>query len=134
MGAGLLVGTALAVILPEGVEALQPKHSHCMSLLYCFNCICLFTVVPHNHHKDTHIAKQILEESNEENDAAAHPPRIVPKDAEMHAEFVFVLLNLFLKMVFSVFQWMLMHMVMEIHKQKERSDKFMLNLIKVCVF
>jgi zinc transporter 9 len=71
LGAGLLVGTALAVILPEGVEALQPKHSH---------------LVPHNHHKDTHIAKQILEESNEENDAAAHPPRIVPKDAEMHAD------------------------------------------------
>uniref|UniRef100_A0AC34GA82 Zinc transporter ZIP9 n=1 Tax=Panagrolaimus sp. ES5 TaxID=591445 RepID=A0AC34GA82_9BILA len=69
LGAGLLVGTALAVILPEGVEALQPKHSH---------------VSPHNTHKDTHIAKQILEESNGENDA--HPPRIVPKDAEMHAD------------------------------------------------
>uniref|UniRef100_A0A914YAL3 Uncharacterized protein n=1 Tax=Panagrolaimus superbus TaxID=310955 RepID=A0A914YAL3_9BILA len=69
LGAGLLVGTALAVILPEGVEALQPKHSH---------------VSPHNSHKDTHIAKQILEESNGENDA--HPPRIVPKDAEMHAD------------------------------------------------
>jgi zinc transporter 9 len=68
LGAGLLVGTALSVILPEGVEALQPKLQPYVS----------------SHHKDNHIAKQILEEnSNGANDG--HPPRIVPKDAEMHA-------------------------------------------------
>uniref|UniRef100_A0AC34Q078 Zinc transporter ZIP9 n=1 Tax=Panagrolaimus sp. JU765 TaxID=591449 RepID=A0AC34Q078_9BILA len=72
LGAGLLVGTALSVIIPEGVEALQGvphHHSHVQKLSV---------------HQENHKAQKILEETaNAQNED--HQPRIVPKDASMNA-------------------------------------------------
>ena len=42
LGAGLLVGTALSVILPEGIEALQPRPSHRKLNLIIFVTITIF--------------------------------------------------------------------------------------------
>jgi len=72
LGAGLLVGTALSVIIPEGVEALQPPHSHSEPAKQMIV-----------HPQDSHKAQEILE--GQQNTQDNHPPRIVPKDAEMNA-------------------------------------------------
>uniref|UniRef100_A0A7E4W563 Zinc transporter ZIP9 n=1 Tax=Panagrellus redivivus TaxID=6233 RepID=A0A7E4W563_PANRE len=78
LGAGLLVGTALAVILPEGIEVLQDSQ--------------IAVAAPIHHHQqqaqqqhlDNHAAKNILEQNTAEDDL--NPPRIVPKDAEMNPD------------------------------------------------
>ncbi|CAI5451529.1 unnamed protein product [Caenorhabditis angaria] len=85
-GAGLLVGTALSVIVPEGVEALYSAQSEAAS----------HHIHNHNHHEHDHRevvpaaiqnpaeAKNILESENKVEGENAPPPRIIPKDAVLN--------------------------------------------------
>uniref|UniRef100_A0A8R1I418 Zinc transporter ZIP9 n=2 Tax=Caenorhabditis japonica TaxID=281687 RepID=A0A8R1I418_CAEJA len=77
-GAGLLVGTALSVIIPEGVEALYSAQNDVEHL--------------NHHHHNPHVsevgaivnpaeAKEILENVKEKED---NLPRIIPKDAVLN--------------------------------------------------
>ena len=50
-GSGLLIGTALAVILPEGLNMVQNNHSH----LDCLH-------IPHTESKEFHDVPRIQEE------------------------------------------------------------------------
>uniref|UniRef100_A0A914V3Q2 Solute carrier family 39 member 9 n=1 Tax=Plectus sambesii TaxID=2011161 RepID=A0A914V3Q2_9BILA len=63
-GAGLLVGTALAVIIPEGVQSIYEAETETHN---------------HQYHKE---AEHILEESAKQ--PPFNPPRIPPKEAQIN--------------------------------------------------
>ena len=94
-GAGLLVGTALSVILPEGVESLYSAHSHHHNSRKTkknyswsqFSKIIILDIVAREissnqiHQQNAAAeAKDILNAQN----GNAELPRIIPQDANLH--------------------------------------------------
>ncbi|PAV58910.1 hypothetical protein WR25_08897 isoform B [Diploscapter pachys] len=76
-GAGLLVGTALSVILPEGVESLYSAHSH------HHNSHAVVREVPANQIHQQNAAAEAKDILNAQN-GNAELPRIIPQDANLH--------------------------------------------------